>query len=331
MTPHSVSVVVPTHDRSRLLVDTVTSILEQRGPDVEVLIVDDGSSPEHASRIRELGRPPVRVLRNERPRGVAAARNQGMAAARCDWVAFCDDDDLWTPDKLADQLAALRDQDREWAYSGAIKFEHDTLWQVMHPPPPELVRTRLAHKCIIPAGASNVVASRHLLTRVGGFDEDLQHLADWDLWLRLLETGLPAAAPGLAVAYRLHPQAMSLTPAGILDELAVLDVRWRHLRGDRPLDPGPTHLWIAMSELRAGRRARAARSYLRAARHAPRKGLRGLVRSLHPDPPRPAHVLRASDARASRFKPVQVVEVTGAMRRLLDELEQRGAETDHTR
>jgi glycosyltransferase involved in cell wall biosynthesis len=317
----AVTVVVPTRNRLALLHTTLRSVLAQRGVELEVVIVDDGSSSEQASAIHGLRNDSVRVLRHDRSVGVAAARNAGVREARAPWIAFCDDDDLWTPDKLAAQLAAAVDSGRSWAYTGAVKFEDGpVIWQVMPPPSPEDVQARLADKNVIPAGASNVLVERETLLQVGAFDESLGHLADWDLWLRLLEVGLPASAPGIGVAYRLHPGAMSLDPRGILAELEILDTRWRHARGGAALDPGPTHLWIAMSWLRAGQRSRAVASYLRAARFRPRAGLRGLLRSFHPQRPQPAHVLRPGGGPGSRFKQVQQVDVPMEMRQLLDEL-----------
>ena len=65
-----------------------------------------------------LGDGRVRLLRNDRPQGVAAARNRGIAEAAGEWLGFCDDDDLWAPDKLARQLQAARQTGREWVYGG---------------------------------------------------------------------------------------------------------------------------------------------------------------------------------------------------------------------
>ena len=96
-----VSVVVPTHNRSGLLAQTLHSVLWQRGVDLEVLVVDDGSADDTAEMVAGLADPRIRLLRHDHPQGVSAARNRGVAAASGRWLAFCDDDDLWAPDKLA--------------------------------------------------------------------------------------------------------------------------------------------------------------------------------------------------------------------------------------
>ncbi len=322
MSAPDVSVAIPTRDRPALLEATVRTVLAQEDVDLEVVIVDDGSDPARARRACRRPRGGrVHVLRNESSRGVAAARNQGAEAARAPWVAFLDDD-VWATGKLAAQLAAARIAARDWAYTGVVKFAAGpVVWQVMPPPEPDAMAARLADKNIVPAGASNVLVRRATFLELGGFDAaELRHLADWDMWLRLLAHGLPAAAPGIAVGYRLHPEAMSRSPEGILTELAIIDRRWRHLRGGRGLDPGPTHLWIAMSLLRGDQRAAAA-SYLRAARTLPRAGLRGLLRTAHPRPPRPAHAVVGARGGPARRR-VQAFELPDDMMAVLDQLGQ---------
>lgn len=322
-----VTAVVPTKNRVDLLRVTLRSILAQQGVDVAVVIIDDGSDPQVGKEIAALSDERVRVIHNASSRGVAAARNQGVGEARTPWVAFCDDDDLWTPGKLAVQLGAAQDGGRAWAYTGAVKFElGPVVWQLMPPPEPAEVIDRLADKCIVPAGASNVLADRQTVLDAGGFDEGLMHHADWDMWLRLLELGPPAAAPGIGVGYRLHPGTMSLRPDAILEELQTIDSRWRHLRGGRALDPGPTHLWIAMSHLRAGQRRAAARAYLRAARTRPRQGLRGVLRTVHPASPTPAHRTGADSGNAPALKRVQEVTLPVETEQMLVELATRPAD-----
>ncbi len=320
MSTSAVTVVIPTRNRFELLHATLQTVLGQRRVETEVVIVDDGSTPDQAAAVAKLGGKSVQIIRNEESGGPAAARNQGLFAASTPWVAFCDDDDLWAPDKLAGQLGALQASPSAWVYTGAVKFyEGPTIWQVMPPPTPDEVRSELASRNLIPAGASNVMADRLTLLEVGGFDEDLAHLADWDLWLRLLDHGMPASAPGIGVGYRLHHRAMSLNLRGVLAELDVIDRRWLHLRGGKQLDPGPTHLWIAMSQLRGGQRARAVISNLRAIPYRPRSAIRGVLRSLHPHPPRPVHVIHDAVGGISKFKRVERVELPDDIMSVLHE------------
>src|SRR5918995_1163359 len=108
-----VTVVVPTRNRPRLLQRTLQSILAQQAlADLEVIVVDDGSWPNGAPEPATDAR--VRVVRHQTRAGVAAARNRGIALARGRWIAFCDDDDVWAPDKLVRQLEVARTTGASW-------------------------------------------------------------------------------------------------------------------------------------------------------------------------------------------------------------------------
>jgi glycosyltransferase involved in cell wall biosynthesis len=172
-----VSVVVPTHDRRGLLLQTLGSILRQRGVDLEVLVVDDGSRDGTAELVAELGDGRVRLLRNDRPQGVAAARNRGIAEAAGEWLGFYDDDDLWAPDKLARQLQAARQSGRQWVYGGAVRIDADRRIVSGTPPPgPEELARGIAGFNLMPGGCSNAMVSRAMLGVVGPFDAGYKHL-----------------------------------------------------------------------------------------------------------------------------------------------------------
>jgi glycosyltransferase involved in cell wall biosynthesis len=166
-----VSVVIPTHNRSGLLALTLRSALRQHGVDLEVVVVDDGSTDGTAAAVERLADPRVRMVRHATPLGVSSSRNAGIAEARGRWVAFLDDDDLWAPDKLARQLEAAEAARRSWVYAGTVNV--DDRLRVLEggpPPPPERVPELLNRYNPVPAGASNVMVRADALGRVGGFD-----------------------------------------------------------------------------------------------------------------------------------------------------------------
>jgi glycosyltransferase involved in cell wall biosynthesis len=280
-----VSVVIPTHDRRRLLGQTLRSVLAQRGVEVEVVVVDDGSSDGTAEAVAALGDRRVRLLRQQRPRGVASARNLGAAAAQAAWVAFLDDDDLWAPDKLARQLGRAQAEGRDWVYAGAVEVDGaGRLLGGSPPPSPEALLAELRRRNPMPAGSSNVVVRAALLTEVGGFDPALRHLADWDLWLRLARRGRPAWVAAPLVAYRIHPAQATMDTTGMAAEARVLAAR-------HGADPAAVHRWAAWSQLRAGRRRAAVAAYAAAVRTGDLASLaRMAVALLSPQPtqvPRP--------------------------------------------
>jgi glycosyltransferase involved in cell wall biosynthesis len=296
-----VSVVVPTHDRRRLLVQTLRSILRQQGVDLEVIVVDDGSRDGTAEAVAGLGDARVRLLRHDRSRGVSAARNTGIAAARGEWLGFCDDDDLWAPDKLARQLQAAHQTGRHWVYTGEVRIDlRQRIVGETHPPaPPEQVATRLPHWNLVPGGCSSVIASKTALAVTGWFDTGLRNLADWDLWIRLGRTGPPASVPSLLVGYRLHGGSASRDIASILAEAQILDGR-----DGVVVDRGDLELYLGVVCLRSGRRRDALRHLATAARHgklvAAGRGLVWIAQERLPPPL--LRTLQQRQARGDRWR-----------------------------
>jgi glycosyltransferase involved in cell wall biosynthesis len=254
-----VSVVVPTLGRPALTL-ALHSALSQRGVDVEVIVVDDGSGGTAGAIVERVGDPRVRLLGHQGRRGPGAARNTGVAAARGAWVAFLDDDDLWAPDKLARQLDAVRAAGRDWVYAGAVEVDGaGRLLGGSPPPSPAMLLTQLTRRNPMPAGSSNVMVHTTLLTDVGGFDPTLRHLADWDLWLRLARRSRPAWVAAPLVAYRIHPAQATMDTTGMVAEARVLQAR-------HGADPRAIHRWAAWSQLRAGHRWAAVAAYAAAVR-----------------------------------------------------------------
>jgi len=101
--PH-VSVILPTYNRSSTLREAMESVLEQTYEDLELIVVDDGSTDDTMDVVQSVRDPRVRYIRLAENRGVSHARNVGLAHARGVWVAFQDSDDLWRPAKLEHQM-----------------------------------------------------------------------------------------------------------------------------------------------------------------------------------------------------------------------------------
>ena len=262
-----VSVVIPTRNRWHLLRTTLASALAQEGVEHEVIVVDDGSTDETARGLDEIADSRLRYVRDDVAQGVAAARNRGIAEARGEWVAFLDDDDLWSPRKLAVQLAAARAAQAGFAFASALHFDErgEAHWVELAPDPSEL-SAQLRNRNVIPAGSSNVIARADILEAVGGFDESFFHLADWDLWLRMSDATEAAACAEILVAYRKHGANMLVTRGqDALSELTRLAEKHAGADSWRPAGVALSR-WIGDNHLRAGRRRDAARTYLRGAR-----------------------------------------------------------------
>ena len=258
-----VSVVIPTRNRWRLLsTAALPSALGQEGVDLEVVVVDDGSTDDSAERAESLDDPRVRLLRHERRRGVAAARNTGIAAARGAWLAFLDDDDLWSPTKLQTQLAAAHALGASLVFGGVVVL--DERLEVDHVTRPAVdtgatLASDLLERNTIPAGSSNVLVATHLVRDAGGFDERLTYTEDWDLWLRIAGSATAAALQELLVAYVRHPLATQFAGARAVRELRYFAAKHRE-RG-LTADPARFLRWIASEHRAAGRRSQAASTY----------------------------------------------------------------------
>ena len=265
-----ITVIIPTRSRWPLLARALAGALAQEDVDLEVVVVDDGSTDETPARLAALGDPRVVTIRHDRARGVARARNAAIARARGEWLAFLDDDDVWSPRKLRLQLDAALRTGASYAYGGAIVFDDvDHVRHVVPAPAPDAVAREIAARNLIPGGCSNVIARTDVVRAADGFDEELATLADWDLWIRLARLGAGARSSEVVVGYRRHPDSMVIRgEQKVLDELERLRRKHRDLTGDDGAEPRRDHVlrYFARAERRGGRRRRAARLYLLAAR-----------------------------------------------------------------
>jgi glycosyltransferase involved in cell wall biosynthesis len=245
--------VIPTHNRSAWLRQTLRSVLWQEEVDLEILVIDDGSSDD-TWRVVELATDRrVRLIRHETPQGVSASRNHGATEARGEWLAFVDDDDVWAPRKLARQLEAAKDAGRSWVYAGCVNVDAGLrLLGGRPPPPPDEVRRRVLRENVVPGGGSNVVLRRSTFERVGPFDLQLRNTEDWEMWIRLAEEGPPACAPEPLLGYRVHAANASLDVAIVFEGVDIIE-----RRHGIEVDRGVLHRWIGESSLRTGRRAEA--------------------------------------------------------------------------
>jgi glycosyltransferase involved in cell wall biosynthesis len=258
LTPR-VSVVTPTRDRHDLLSGALASALGQRGVELEIIVVDDGSDPPVADVL--VSDPRLQVVRHETSVGVSAARNTGIEHARADWIAFLDDDDLWAPDKLRSQLTAAEAAGAAWAYGGDVTVDEDLRVISGGPPPaPEAVVAGLETYNSVPAGASNVIVRADALGDAGPFDPSLKTSEDWDMWIRLTRCcGPPASVPRPLVACRMH--AFNVLPdlQAIVEEPDLLAARY-----GLTLERAAPLRRAAWACLRPGRRVDAVRYYWRA-------------------------------------------------------------------
>jgi glycosyltransferase involved in cell wall biosynthesis len=262
-----VTVVIPTRSRWDLLSSAaLPAALGQEDVEIEVVVVDDGSTDGTAAGVAAHADPRIHLVRHGPPHGVARARNAGIQAARGRWIALLDDDDLWAPHKLRIQLDAAAAAGASFAYGGAAALAEDRSWVYsLAPPAPEGLASTLLARNVLWGGCSNVIVRSDVVRRLGGFDERLFQLTDWDLWIRLSQAARAAACPEVVVACIEHRRSMLLTTdEDIFAELAYVERKHRAAReaaGVR-LDRRIFTRWVALGQRRAGRRFRASHLYL---------------------------------------------------------------------
>ena len=200
-----VSVILPSHNRVTHLPRSVGSVLQQGFRDLELVIVDDGSTDGTQAWVEALGDERVRYLRHENNRGAGAARNTGIAAARGELLAFQDSDDEWLPGKLARQVGYLDAHPDVALVSCTLRRrEPATGTDCLHPaaPLPAGREPRLRRLLL-----GNFMWTQTWLVRAGAlrdlrFDERLLRIQDWDLALSLAQRfELAHLAEVLVVAY----------------------------------------------------------------------------------------------------------------------------------
>lgn len=262
----TVTVIIPTRDRWDWLERSLGSALAQVGVDIEVIVVDDASTTDRPTYFAALD-DRVRWLRHDENVGVSAARNSAIEAARGEWVAFLDDDDLWAEDHLATLLATCRDANARFAYSASWVVDAVGRVKSLRPAPDPSTLQRVMLETNAIGTPSALIMSRALCQDSGGFDEDLSPLADWDLWLRISRTSAGCASNTPTLAYTEHPANMSLDIPRVLAEFAVLEQRYAPeatAHGVR-FGSGEFAAWIARNYRRSGQRRKASRWYFRSA------------------------------------------------------------------
>jgi glycosyltransferase involved in cell wall biosynthesis len=205
MTAPLISVVIPAYNRVHTIQEAVRSALDQEDVDIEVIVVDDGSTDGTGAAAEALGDPRVRVITQQNG-GVSAARNAGIAGAGGEWVAFLDSDDLWLPRKLISQLDAMSLVSGCMASQTSAYLVDDDLNRVAlrrceSSADPLLTFLRFQN---MPAAGSSWMVKRQLLAEIGGFDQDLGRIEDWDFSLRLARFAKPVCVTEPLTLYRYH-------------------------------------------------------------------------------------------------------------------------------
>ena len=202
-----VSVIIPTRNRSVLLKEAIESVLAQEpfGGEIEILVADDGSTDDTAQMLSNYST----VRRIPSNAGCAGGtRNVGIHQAKGEWIAFLDDDDVWLPNKLKSCFAKIEKRlEVGFVTHAAYICDHllnrGDIWTG-----PNLNGTNLPAAFLRDVVSPTVVLVRlEVLNKVGCFITDISRAEDRDMWLRILESSVPALSiPTPLALYRLREQ-----------------------------------------------------------------------------------------------------------------------------
>ena len=204
-----VSVIIPTYNRSQFLAEAITSVLDQSYKNLELIVVDDGSTDQTSQIVQEFKDKRIRYFYQEN-KGVSAARNLGFKQARGELIAFLDSDDLWLKHKLEKQVHFLLEGNfwvvqckEQWIRKGKRVnpcFKHlmpaGWFWE-------KALRLFLI-------GPSCVLLRREVFEEIGSFDTHYLACEDYELWLRLL----------LKFPVGLVPEGLVVKRGGHFDQLS---------------------------------------------------------------------------------------------------------------
>ncbi|RKF14384.1 glycosyltransferase [Alginatibacterium sediminis] len=232
MTIPTISVIVPVYNGLEFLESTVKSILEQTYTNFELLLINDGSKDTSLELIESLAKQDSRIRVFDKANGgVANARNFGISKANADLIAFCDQDDLWLPTKLEQQLPLFSQPEIGLVYCGSIarftsnlpdskadlsRFLSGDVFE-------DLLQQNVVSCC-------TAIARKQLILKVGGFREEveLKGVDDWMLWLHLAQCSkLAFVNEHLAVHifhgdnYSLNELAMNSAEFYCIDQLSL--------------------------------------------------------------------------------------------------------------
>jgi glycosyltransferase involved in cell wall biosynthesis len=238
-----VSVVIPFFNAQATLAETLRSLDMQGFRDFETILVDDGSTAPEARALVDALPASIRVLRQQN-RGLPAARNAGIAAARGEFVLPLDSDDLLEPEAIARMVAALdADPQADLAFSWTRRFGDEDGISPMAFNPFEQLIVNEAPYCML--------MRRDLVARAGGYDETMREgYEDWEFNIRLVGLGARAAVlPEPLFCYRIRAGSM-LRATTMRRHVEI----WRAIRRRHPALYG----WRGLADAwRRGRRARA--------------------------------------------------------------------------
>jgi glycosyltransferase involved in cell wall biosynthesis len=223
-----VSAIIPAYNCERYIKETVESVLAQTYKDIELIVVDDGSTDRTGEILKTFGFR-VKYIYQSKNTGPSGARNKGIERAEGEYIAFLDHDDVWMPNKIEEQIKLLEgNEDVALVYSngyyvGPSGLTRGTLFDNIKPHR-NFVLEELLVNSFIPT--SSVVVKKQILNKVGWFSERFLVTQDFDLYLRIAEQHKIDFVGSPLLKHRVHPDSLSNRKRRLMLEEAISIIKF---------------------------------------------------------------------------------------------------------
>ncbi|BAZ13303.1 putative glycosyl transferase [Calothrix sp. NIES-4071] len=204
-----ISVIIPAYNAERTILETISSVQQQTFSDFELIVINDGSTDRTLELLNSIEDPRLKVFSYSNG-GLPVARNRGISHATGEFIAFIDADDLWTPDKLELQLAALQQHPEAGvAYSWTCNMSEEG--ELLYPVTPVFNGNVYANLLVwnFISNGSNPLIRSQALKSTGEFDPTLKSAEDWEYWLRLAAHWPFVVVPNIQILYRRSSNSMT--------------------------------------------------------------------------------------------------------------------------
>ncbi len=210
-----VSVIIPTYNRANLISRSINSVLLSTYKNIEVIVVDDGSTDNTCEIVSQIEDERLRYIRYEENKGANYARNLGIKNSKGEYIAFNDSDDVWFEEKLDELVKYIQSLDELYGmvYSDLIRF--DSGKGVKFAPHDSMRRDRIRGDIFeymltnMFISTQTVLIKRKVLDEVGLFNEDLKRLQDWELFLRISKKYKVGRIPKVMTAVYVQKDSIS--------------------------------------------------------------------------------------------------------------------------
>lgn len=235
---YKVSVIVPNYNYAEYLPRTINSLINQTYKNLEIIIVDDGSTDDSIQKVNAIDDKRV-LLISKLNGGVSSARNAGLRIASGDFIAFLDSDDCWEPEKIEEAIGIINREELDVVYSG-VKIQN-TQGEILSIIEPihcnnmyELYKNNPGSAFIFAATSNCIIRTE--LTKGIFFNEKLSTSADWDYIRRILKFGKVGFNKKSQVKYLKHTNSMSQKNAAkyLFDNLLMIMILMIDIQKERP-------------------------------------------------------------------------------------------------